>query len=143
MSVSVELARVQDQVGKRGAGAFLLTVSEDGRPHVVAVKVGWAGAALVMSAGRSSVRNAGARPGVSLLWPPADAGGYSLIVDGEAVAEPNPAGDGGQVTVAVSRAVLHRPSSGAGAEAVTAASAAGDADATACSSDCVPLLRAR
>jgi hypothetical protein len=138
MSVSVELARVQDEVGKRGAGAFLLTVSEDGRPHVVAVEVGWAGAALVMSAGRSSVRNAGARPGVSLLWPPADAGGYSLIVDGEAVAEANPAGDGGRVTIEVSRAVLHRPSLGEGVEAAPAVS---DLDATACGSDCVPLLR--
>lgn len=138
MSISVELERVQAEATQRGSGAFLLTVSDDGRPHVVAVRVGWDGGALVMSAGRTSVRNAGDRPGVTLLWPPAEAGGYSLIVDGDAVAEPNLAGDGGRVSVELSRAVLHRP---AADDATSGAPTTGADSATACTADCVPLLR--
>ena len=62
MSISVELERVQEEAVARGPGAFLLTVTDDGRPHVVAVTVGWQAEALAMSAGRTSVRNAGNRP---------------------------------------------------------------------------------
>jgi hypothetical protein len=102
---------------------------------VVAVAVGWDEGALVMSAGRTSVRNAGRRPGVSLLWPPAEPGGYSLIVDGVATAEPRDDGEGGRVTLQPTRAVLHRAAVAAGA------GAGSEADAGACGSDCVPLLR--
>jgi hypothetical protein len=136
MSISVELERVQSEAALRGPGSFLLTVTDDGRPHVVAVSVGWEGSALVLSAGRTSVHNAGARPGVSLLWPPVEPGGYSLIVDGEAVAEPSPDGEGGRVTLEVTRAVLHRPA--------TSNAATTDATPTeACGSDCIPLIRRR
>jgi hypothetical protein len=126
MSISVELERVREEAMQRGSGAFLLTVAEDARPHVVAVTVDWESGSLVMGAGRSSARNAVARPGVTLLWPPMEPGGYSLIIDGDAAVEPSE--DGGQVTVRASRAVLHRPG--------TAGSASG------CGSDCVPLLPA-
>ena len=137
MSISVELDRVRAEATERGPGAFLLTVTDDGRPHVVAVGVGWDDeGGLAMSAGRTSVRNAGGRPGVTVLWPPSEPGGYSLIVDGAATAVPNDAGDGGRVTVAVTRAVLHRP-------AVAPANGEGDTSVPdeACGSDCVPLLR--
>jgi hypothetical protein len=129
MSISVELERVQAEASSRGPGAFLLTVTGAGRPHVVAVTVGWEAGALVADAGRSSVANAGERPDVALLWPPAEPGDYSLIVDGSATTSPNPSGDGGRVRIAVTRAVLHRPATGD----------VGGASAT-CTADCVPLL---
>jgi hypothetical protein len=132
MSVAVELERVREEAMRRGSGAFLLTVSGDGRPHVVAVAVAWQDGSLVMGAGRSSARNATDRPGVTLLWPPVAPRGYSLIVDGDAAVEPSE--DGGRVTVRASRAVLHRPGT---AEPGSDASAA-----SSCGSDCVPLFRA-
>ena len=52
--------------------------------------------------GRRSAANVGSRPDVTLLWPPVDAEGFSLIVDGRGTA------DGEQVTVTPDRAVLHR-----------------------------------
>jgi hypothetical protein len=128
MSISVELERVQAEATERGAGAFLLTVGEDERPHVVAVSVGWDRGCLVTSAGRSSARNATDRPGVTLLWPPADPGGYSLIVDGAAAVEPSE--DGGRVSVQATKAVLHRPGT------------AGTGSGPGCGSDCIPLFRA-
>jgi hypothetical protein len=132
VSVSVEQQRVQDEVRRRGPGAFLLTVTDDGRPHVVAVTVDWDGASLVMAAGRSSVGNATARSGVSLLWPPSEPGGYSLIVDGEATTAGSATG-GGRVSVRPVKAVLHRPGSAGGPEA--------PASGEACGSDCIPILR--
>lgn len=125
MSIPVELERVHAEAMQRGSAAFLLTVTEGGRPHVVAVTVGWDGGSLVANAGRSSARNAADRPGVTVLWPPRDPGGYSLIVDGEAAVEPS--GDGGRVTLRVTTAVLHRPGTAGGEPG--------------CGSDCVPLLR--
>jgi hypothetical protein len=126
MSISVELERVQDEAAQRSGIAYLLTVTDDGRPHVIAVSVGWDGTSLVMGAGRGSCRNAVARPTVSVLWPPDEPGGYSLIADGTASVEPYEDGEGGTVTIAPTRAVLHRPGQGAN---------------PGCRADCVPLLK--
>lgn len=126
MSISVELERVQDEAAQRSGLAYLLTVTDDGRPHIIAVSVGWDGTDLVMGAGRGSCRNAIARPSVSVLWPPDEPGGYSLIADGTATVAPYDDGEGGTVTLSPTRAVLHRPGVGAN---------------PGCKADCVPLLR--
>lgn len=125
MSIAVDLERVRAEAQRRGPGAFLLTVTDSSRPHVVAVTVGWEDGSVVASVGRGSARNAGDRRGVTVLWPPEEPGGYSLIVDGDASVEPTD--DGGRVTVQVTKAVLHRPGTGT---------------APGCGSDCVPLGRA-
>jgi hypothetical protein len=102
--------------------AYLLTVSDDGRPHAVAVTPVLVNGVLRATVGRRTVSNASARPnGVSLVWPPADAGGYSLIADGAASAS------GEVVEVRPTKAVLHRP----------APPDAGSAEAGSCGSDCV------
>jgi hypothetical protein len=102
MSVGVELDRLHEEVARFGPSPFLLTVADDGRPHATAVTVSVDGASVVAGVGRRSAANAGARPEVSLLWPPYEAGGFTLIVDGRATV------DGERVTVAAERAVLHR-----------------------------------
>jgi hypothetical protein len=61
---------------------------------------------------------------VSLLWPPNEPGGYSLIVDGAAAPS-----DDGRIAVTPTRAVLHRPAAGS------------DASSPGCGADCVPILR--
>ncbi len=65
-----------------GPTPYLLTVGDDQRAHATAVTVEWQDDELVMSVGARSARNATARPEVSLLWPPFEPGGYSLISDG-------------------------------------------------------------
>lgn len=102
MSVAVELERLQQEVARFGATPYLLTVSDDGRPHATVVGVTWVGDALVAGVGRRSAANVTDRPDVSLLWPPVDEEGFSLIVDGRATAESE------QVTVHPERAILHR-----------------------------------
>ena len=122
MSVPVELDQLRDEIG-RFASVFLLTVTDDARPHAVSVTTTWDGDRLVLSAGRSSVANALARATVTLLWPAVEAGGFSLIVDGAAT-------DAGPGTIAITpaKAVLHR--------SAVAADGSG-----AVGSECVPVLK--
>ena len=82
MSIAVELDELRAKVGEFDTDPFLLTVSDDGRPHSVAVSARWDGDTLVVPAGRTSRANARACSLVALLWPPPQRGAFSLIVDG-------------------------------------------------------------
>ena len=130
MSIPVTLDRLRDEIaGFASTATYLLTVSDDGRPHSVAVSPEWRGDELVMAAGNRSVSNAAARPSVSLVWAPGELGGYSLIVDAT-VTDTVATGTGDNtVTVQPTSAVLHRPA------------ASPDATRPGCTSDCVPILR--
>ena len=105
MSIPVPLERLAGEIDGFGDRAYLLTVSDDGRPHAVSVSVTWDGEDLVGRVGARSARNARQRRLVTLLFAPGDDSGYSLIVDGEASV---PEGDvGGAVRIRPSGAVLH------------------------------------
>ena len=103
MSITVALEDLGDEVAMRGPG-YLLTTVADGRPHVMHLQFGVDGSTLTTEIGRSAARNIGAQSAVTLLWPPTEHGGYSLIVDGTATVE----NESAAVIEAVS-AVLHRP----------------------------------
>jgi hypothetical protein len=103
--------------------AYLLTVRDDLRPHIVAVTPAWDGDRLTMSVGRGTARHAAARPAIALCYPPTVAGGYSLIVDGTAVV-----GDDAVVRFEPTGAVLHRPAP----EGFTGS-------VTGCGNDCEPV----
>jgi hypothetical protein len=127
MSVGVDLDELQHEIGRFGPAAFLLSVRDDLRPHVVSVAPSWDGDALVVAIGRRSAANAADRPAVALLWPGPDAEGFGLIVDGEAAIEGAADDEGGAVLrVRPRKAVLHR------ARAAVEPGAAG--------SDCRPVL---
>ena len=122
MSIPVAIDDLAAATGEYG-WAYLLTVRDDLRPHIVAVSPVWDDEQLVMTVGRGTARNASARSSISLCYPPVDDGGYSLIVDGEAMVE-------GETTVrfAPQGAVLHRPA----LDGVTGS-------ATGCGNDCEPV----
>jgi hypothetical protein len=122
VSVPVSLERLRDEVSRFGVHPFILTVSDKGRPHAVSATVAWDGDQLVGGCGRSTAANATARPEISLLWPPLEGEGYSLIVDGVATV------DDQQIRLQPSKAVLHR-------------SAPSPDPLKACSSDCVTVLQ--
>lgn len=103
--------------------AYLLTVRDDLRPHIVAVTPTWDGGNLVMDVGRGTARNAAARMSISLCYPPVEDGGYSLIVDGDAGVDGE-----GTVRFAPTGAVLHRP-----------APVGFTGSATGCGNDCEPV----
>jgi Pyridoxamine 5'-phosphate oxidase len=127
MSIPVALERLHEETLRCGPSAYLLTVADDGRPHAVATELAWAEGELVVKLGKRSASNLRARPLVSLLWPPLEAGGYSLIVDATAALEGE--GEEQRARLTPTRGVLHRPASG------------GVALKPGCSADCVPLLR--
>lgn len=123
MSIPVDLAALEGALADYSY-AYLLTVSDDGRPHAVAVNARLADGVLGAVVGTRSASNAVARPScVSLVWPPTAEGGYSLIVDGDAVVAD------GTISVTPTKAVLHR----------AAPPDAGPPEPGACGSDCVPL----
>lgn len=122
MSIKVDLGRLGETLLDYGFG-YLLTVSDDHRPHAVAVEPVLTGEQLsVHGLGNRSRANLAARPEVTLLFPPREPGGYSLIVDGAA----RPDGEG--ATIDPAHAVLHRP----------ADHATGPTDSS-CGNDCVHL----
>lgn len=104
MSVPVDLQALADRVTEYGARAYLVTVADDQRPHVVSVEVRLDGDHLVTRVGRGTGSNLRARPSATFLWPAPPGGDYSLIVDGTAV---DPAGEG-ELAVRPAAAVLHR-----------------------------------
>ncbi|HJT02260.1 MAG TPA: hypothetical protein VJ757_01330, partial [Pseudonocardiaceae bacterium] len=84
--------------------AYLLTVGDDERAHVVAVHPTLANDTLaVEDPGRKTSANLAAHPLVTLVWPPTDPSDYSLIVDGAGSMRD------GKLVVTPTRAVLHRP----------------------------------
>lgn len=113
MSIAVGLDELRTRIDEFDTDAYLLTVSDDGRAHSVAVVVQWDGDEIVISSGGTTRRNASARPLVALLWPPAERGNFSLIVDATAVRVDD---DAEVVVLEPTRAVLHRPAPGGGSD---------------------------
>jgi hypothetical protein len=121
MSIPVALLDLPS-VAQTRPFAYLLTSKADGRPHGVAVTPDFVDGAMVTEAGRTTCRNAVERPLVSLIYPPVEPGGYSLIVDATASVV------GEVVRLTATHAVLHRP-----------AVADGPALKDGCRADCAPV----
>jgi hypothetical protein len=103
--------------------AYLITVGDDFHAHTVAVQPVLADGLIdVGRIGASTRKNIGQHDGVTLVWPPREPDGYSLIVDGQG--QPT---DADAMKVVPSRAVLHRPA------------APGAVTNPGCLHDCVPL----
>lgn len=102
--------------------AYLITIADGDRIHTSAVKPTIEGENLCVHAPSSRVQaNTAQRSNVSLIWPPREPNGYSLIVDGVALLE------GDNLSVTPSRAILHRP------EIIA------PPDGDSCVSDCIEL----
>jgi hypothetical protein len=122
MSVKVDLDQLSDALAEYTI-AYLITVGDDFRAHTVAVDPVFAdGVVHVGTVGNSTRRNASQHPDVTLVWPPREPGGYTLIVDGRGEVSDD------ALKVVPSRAVLHRKA--------TSDSAATSPDGL---HDCLPL----
>ncbi|GAA1183326.1 hypothetical protein GCM10009584_26740 [Ornithinimicrobium humiphilum] len=102
MSIPVDLAALGEALGRHDV-AYLLT-SGDVRPHVAQVELHLdAGAVVVAEPGRTARRVVGERPAVTLLLPPREPDGHTLLVDGTGELD-----DDGALRITPSHAVLHR-----------------------------------
>lgn len=123
MSIPVEVGDLGAALGDFGAG-YLLTASPSGAVKAVTVEPSVEDGVLVVAGpGRGSLGNVGANPAVTLLFPPREQRGYTLLVDGTAETV------GDDVRVTPTGAVLHRP----------AAHADGPAPPEGCGHDCRPV----
>ena len=96
-----------EAISHYGREAYLLTVAKDG-PHTSHVTIQLHAGSIGCAVGASAAKNIALAPNVSLFWPPTEAGGYALIVNGAAEGGRLPAG----VTTAeitLTKSVLHRP----------------------------------
>lgn len=103
----IELDALADEVIRWDFG-YLTTVSDDGRPHVIALCPTVADPAIPVlrfdAGGGRACRNALQRGDVAVVFPPVDhSDGFSLVLDGRATV------DGSFVDVAITSALLHRP----------------------------------
>ncbi|WP_420443873.1 pyridoxamine 5'-phosphate oxidase family protein [Candidatus Poriferisodalis sp.] len=126
MSIPVEPADVGNQMEHFGAAAYVLTVRDDATPHIAHLAMRLDGEVLRCGASRSAAANVAQRPSISVLWPPYELGGYSMIVD--ASARTVETTDGLELELRPTSGVLHRPATPA-----TPPSNSG------CASDCAPL----
>ena len=107
-------------ISEYGTLAYLLTSAPDG-PHTSHVIVRQDGAILRFALDGTGRRNAEENANVSLLWPPRDSGGYSIIVNGVLELEAE-----NSAKVTVSKSVFHRPGQSTREDSP-------------CRSDCLPL----
>ncbi len=107
MSLKVELVDLEGKATEHGAG-YLLSAGSSGGPHAMHLVFGMTTAddsvTATCAVGRTGRANIEVNPAVTLLWPPAETGGYSLIADGQASCDAE-----GQVAITITGAVLHRP----------------------------------
>lgn len=121
MSVKVDLDQLAGALDDYSF-AYLVTVDNGYHPHTVAVEPVFAGGVFdVGPVGGSTRRNVIAHNEVTLVWPPAEHGGYTLIVDGHG----RPGDDA--LAVVPNRAVLHRKAT------------PGSTTKPGCKDDCLPL----
>lgn len=105
MSIRVETSDLAKALGDFDAG-YLLTVSGQGRVKAVTVEPTVTSTELVITPlSRGSADNIAENPQVTLIFPPREPHGFTLIVDGEATVTDD------AIHVSAAAAVLHRPAS--------------------------------
>ncbi len=106
MGAQMDLDRLADALGDYDF-AYLITVTEDYRVRAVEVQPVLQNRAFdVRPVGEHTRANLSRHGTATLVWPPREPGGYSLIVDADADAEDDAAG---AVRLIPTRALLHRP----------------------------------
>ena len=125
MSIPVDLADLARTLEQYGPGYLLSTAGESVKA-VSADPVLSDGVVVVAGPGGGSLRNVTANATVTLLFPPREEHGYTLLVDGTAAI------DGDDVRVTPGHAVLHRPADHAGPDHVPGSTSS-------CGHDCHPV----
>lgn len=104
MTILIDLGRLGEAAAEFDH-AYLLTVSDAGaiKVNTVDPAVGPNGIRLTGAWGVQARANIAAQPAVTVVWPPRDFHGFTLIVDGSAAL------DGDAIVITPAKAILHRP----------------------------------
>ena len=121
------MTTISEALEEYGSTPYVLTVGDDG-PHTSHSTVSLTpdGTSLTGPLSKSAARNLRNRPAMSLFWPPREAGGYGIIMNGtaEVIATEGPAP---LASIALTKAVFHRPGT------------PGPGHDGPCTSDCLPI----
>ncbi len=128
MSIPVEIDRLAEALDDFGSG-YLLTASADGRVKAVTVDPVVDGAVVRCATSRGTAANLAGNPQATLVLWPLEVHGFSLLVDGTAVATDD------AIELTPASAVLHRPASHAAAAGSPVAASADSG----CGHDCSPV----
>ena len=116
MSMPVTAGEVAARLEEYGTSAFLVTVGDDGSPKVVHLALVWegnsGGGSFRCTPGGGTLRNLAESGAVTLVFPPAEPGGYSMLIDGTgrvAGASDESPGTDDLVLIDFGGGVLHRP----------------------------------
>lgn len=123
MSIPVDPADLRQALADFDSGYLLSTSSPQVKVVTVDPVAGDDGTLRIAGPGRGTLRNLAENPAVTVVFPPLERHGYTLLVDGRAAA------DGEDVVVTATAAVLHRP----------AAHADGPLPPDRCGHDCAPV----
>lgn len=109
MGKPVTAEEIRGAVLHFGDRATLVTVDDDGRPHVTTSLVEVDADHLIVGLGPRTKTNVAQRSTVTLVWQPPDGEEYLLILDGSVV-RVDPADSAGvsRATVVVDRGIQHR-----------------------------------
>lgn len=127
MSIPVELDDLATTLAEYGAG-YLLT-SRGGQVKAVTVEPAMVDGVVELPGSRGSAANLAENPTATLLFPPVEPKGYTLLIDGAASAAES------GISFRPDAAVLHRPADHS--DGPPAPAAAGDQ--TGCENDCRPV----
>ncbi|MDQ6527265.1 pyridoxamine 5'-phosphate oxidase family protein [Nocardioides sp. LHD-245] len=126
MSIPVDPADLRQALADFDSGYLLTTSSPQVKVVTVDPVAGDDGTLRIAGPGRGTLRNLAENPAVTVVFPPRERHGYTLLVDGTATTDGE---DGGDVVVTATTGVLHRP----------AAHADGPLPPDGCGHDCAPV----
>ena len=106
VSVKITTDDLADRLDEYGTAAFVVTVGADSSPKVVHVPVLWDGEVLRCTPGGGTLANLTGGGPVTLVFPAAENGGYSMFLDGWGVSDPD---DDAIAVIEYTGGVLHRP----------------------------------
>lgn len=127
MTVPVAPTALEAAAREHGPLAYVVTVGEDGAPHVVQADVQVSGEQAATLVGTRTAANARVRARICLLFPSRHDDDRTLIVDGVAAVDATEDDRAFRLRLTPTRAVLHRPLP------------APDPTSSPCGSDCVPI----
>ena len=82
MSIPVAAKDILTTIKEYGPSTYLVSATADNHPHVANLTFVIDKNDLIVTVGKRGTKNLENCPKVTLLWPPKELGGYSLIIDG-------------------------------------------------------------
>ena len=109
MSIPVTAKDVHKTIKEYGSSTYLISATADNHPHVANLTFAIDKNDLIFTVGKRGTKNLESCPQVTMLWPPRDLGGYSLIIDGVALKQEDLDGSGSIWKISFDSGILHRP----------------------------------